>query len=124
MVKRKINSHWVKYDKNNEILNESLSGEESGDENKEIKSNVDLIVNKDNANSVCSRSENKKRNEQKELIDNESELDLNNKNILCFIFSLLLFKISFIFFSSIFIILSFFSSFFSIFIFFFFVFYF
>ena len=76
----KINSLWVKYDKNNEILNESLSGEESGDENKEIKSNVDLIVNKDNANSVCSRSENKKRNEQKELIDNESELDLNNKN--------------------------------------------
>ena len=61
LVKRKINSHWVKYDKNNEILNESLSGEESGDENKEIKSNVDLIVNKDNANSVCSRSENKKR---------------------------------------------------------------
>ena len=65
----RINSSWVKFDKTKEILNESISGEESNDEKNENKNENNKNINKDNANDVVhDESEN-----QNDLVEIEKE---------------------------------------------------
>ena len=75
----KINSKWVRYDKINEILNESVSGVESNDEKIENKNNKNNNeINKDNANNSKNKNANNKNEELIEIDkkDNEENTDV------------------------------------------------
>ena len=83
----KINSKWVKYDKNSEILNESISGQESGNENNKNE-NKDLIIieKKDDIEKIINFDTNKNNdnintnnNNNCDLAINISTLKINNQ---------------------------------------------
>ena len=76
----KLNSNCVKYDKTNEILNESISGQESGNENNENKSENNKIENKDliddnNNNENIIKLDINKNNENINMNTNINNLD-------------------------------------------------
>ena len=67
----KINSSWVKFDKKNEIFNESISGEETNDEKNENENNIiNIDINKENTN--INNFQNKSQI-QKDIVEIEKE---------------------------------------------------
>ena len=79
----KINSKWIKFDKNNEILNESISGAESADEKNENKNNVNNNEEKNNLNYLSNKnkSENKEETIEIDKKDNEDIIDIIKINV-------------------------------------------
>ena len=79
----KINSKWVKFDKNNELLNESISGAESADEKNENKNNVNNNEEKNNLNYLSNKnqSENKEEIIEIDKKDNEDIIDIIKINV-------------------------------------------
>ena len=70
----KINSGWVKFDKKNEILNESISGAESNDEKNENKNEITNINNKNKENVNENNNQNNSESKE-EIVEIEKEID-------------------------------------------------
>ena len=75
----RLNSKWVKFDKNPEILNESISGVESSDEKNENKNENNKNMNKDKTNDIHDIKENQKDLNEK---DKEKEKEEEETNII------------------------------------------